>query len=212
MKFLLFPLSILVFFLGASIGVEGKVITLFEDDDSFISQLSRQDTATNIENEKKDVFYGEIAIKVSAPQGSAANNVQRYNPRIPDWNYKIVENPSKEDEARWIMFAWKKIGGNLYLQFFAQDSIGRPDQEIERSQQRLKKALEKIPEFEVPEIRSALVFSDEKAVVEAENAPVPTLHARQLKKLIRKEAKGEANLPTPVVKTVQDYLGLESIT
>ncbi|HDD55633.1 MAG TPA: hypothetical protein ENG59_05285 [Chloroflexi bacterium] len=117
---------------------------------------------------------------------------------------KIVYN---ENKGRW-----KKIGGNLYLQFFAQDSIGRPDQEIERSQQRLKKALEKIPEFEVPEIRSALVFSDEKAVVEAENAPVPTLHARQLKKLIRKEAKGEANLPTPVVKTVQDYLGLESIT
>ena len=117
---------------------------------------------------------------------------------------KIVYN---ENKGRW-----KKVGGNLYLQFFAQDSIGRPDQEIERSQQRLKKVLEKIPQFEVPEINSALVFSDEKAVVEAENAPVPTLHARQLKKLIRKEAKGEDNLPMPIVKTVQDYLGLDSIT
>jgi len=82
-----------------AIEVEGKVITLFEDDESFIDQLSRQDTPTNIENEEKDVFYGKIAIKVSAPQGSVANNVQRYNPNIPGWNYKIVENPSKEDEA-----------------------------------------------------------------------------------------------------------------
>ncbi len=125
MKSLLLSLSILVFFLGASIGIEGKVITLFEDDDSFISQLSRQDTATNIENEEEDVFYGEIAIKVSAPQGSAANNVQRYNPNIPDWNYKIVEDPSKEDEARWIMFAWKKIGGEgIMIQFPDNGSWG----------------------------------------------------------------------------------------
>ena len=117
---------------------------------------------------------------------------------------KIVYNEKKG--------RWKKIGGNLYLQFFAQDGIGRPDQEIDRSRQRLKKVLEKVPEFEVPEIKTALVFSDEKAVVEAENAPVPTLHARQLKKLIRKEAKGEANLPSHIIRTVQDYLGLESIT
>ena len=107
---------------------------------------------------------------------------------------------------------WKKIGGNFYLRFFAQDTIGRPDQEIESSRKRLSKELGKIPEFDVPEIKSALVFSNENAVVEAENAPVPTLHARQLKKLIRKEAKGGANLPMHTVKTVQDYLGLESIT
>ena len=72
--------------------------------------------------------------------------------------------------------------------------------------------MSKIPEFNIPEIKSVLVFSNESAVVEAENAPIPTLHARQLKKLIRKEAKGDANLPQHVFKTVQDYLGLESIT
>ncbi len=106
---------------------------------------------------------------------------------------------------------WKKMGGNLYLRIFAQDNIGRPDQDIESNRKRLKKALGKIPEFEVPEIRSALVFSNEKAVIEGENAPIPTLHARQLKKLIRKEAKGEYNLSTHQIKTIQDYLGLKSI-
>ncbi len=106
---------------------------------------------------------------------------------------------------------WKKLGGNVYLKFFAQDSIGAPEKEISSSTERLRKALKRIPEFDVPEIKSALVFFDEMAVVEADNAPVPTLHARQLKKLIRKEAKGERTLPSSTVKTIQDYLGLESI-
>ena len=74
------------------------------------------------------------------------------------------------------------------------------------------KDLGKIPELEIPNIKSALVFSDENAVIEAENAPVPTLHARQLKKLIRKEAKGVEALSTTTMKTIQDYFGLESIT
>ncbi len=106
---------------------------------------------------------------------------------------------------------WKKVGGNAYLKFFAQDNIGSPDKDITSSTKRLHKALVQIPDFEVPEIRSALVFSDENAVVEADNAPVPTVHARQLKKLIRKEAKGEHTLPMPTVKTIQDYFGLKSI-
>jgi hypothetical protein len=106
---------------------------------------------------------------------------------------------------------WKKVGGNAYLKFFAQDNIGNPDKEITSSTNRLQKILTKIPDFEVPEIRAALVFSDENAIVEADNAPVPTLHARQLKKLIRKEAKGDHTLPNPTVKTVQDYFGLKSI-
>ena len=106
---------------------------------------------------------------------------------------------------------WKQVGGNAYLKLFAQDSIGTPDKEITSSTNRLQKTLASIPDFEVPEIRSVLVFSDENAIVEAENAPVPTLHARQLKKLIRKEAKGDQTIPTSTVKTIQDYLGLQSI-
>lgn len=106
---------------------------------------------------------------------------------------------------------WKKVGGNFYMRFFAQDSIGSPENEISSGIKRIRKALGKIPDLELPEIQAALVFSDEKSVVEADNAPYPTLHARQLKKLIRKEAKGENSLSTKVRKTIQDHLGLESI-
>ena len=103
---------------------------------------------------------------------------------------------------------WKKIGGNFYLKFFAQDSIGNPDQDIDSAIKRLQKGLGNIPDFELPVIKSALVFTNELAEVDAENAPYPTLHARQLKKVIRKEAKGDTPLPIPVLNTVQDFLGI----
>jgi hypothetical protein len=106
---------------------------------------------------------------------------------------------------------WKKGGGNIYLRLFVQDNIGSPDIEISSSLKRLNKQFQKIPDLNIPAIQAALIFSDEGAVVEAENAPYPTLHARQLKKLIRKEAKGDFSLSTTTRKTIQDYLGLESI-
>jgi len=102
---------------------------------------------------------------------------------------------------------WKRIGGNFYMRFFAQDSIGNPDQEISAAIKRLTKGLSKIPDLEIPDIKAALVFTNERAELDAEDAPYPTLHTGQLKKLIRKEAKGDTALPTTDLKTIQDYLG-----
>jgi hypothetical protein len=115
---------------------------------------------------------------------------------------KIIFDDKKE--------RWNKRGGNFYMRFFAQDNIGNPAQEIDSAMKRLQKGLGKIPDFEIPVIKSALVFVNEHAEVDAENAPYPTLHARQLKKIIRKEAKGDTPLPMPVLKTVQDFLVLTS--
>ncbi len=54
--------------------------------------------------EDRDVFAGVEAARV-APQ-------QRYSARVPGWNYRIVEKPTKPGEFRYVRFAWKKIGGN----------------------------------------------------------------------------------------------------
>ncbi|MEJ2411805.1 MAG: hypothetical protein P8Y34_02255 [Anaerolineales bacterium] len=115
---------------------------------------------------------------------------------------KVIYNESKK--------RWEKLGGNLYLRFFAQDNIGKPEREIEKGMRSLRKELKIVPELEIPEIKAALVFTEENAEVEADNAPYPTVHALQLKKLIRKEAKGSGSLPLPTVKTLQDHFGLES--
>jgi len=105
---------------------------------------------------------------------------------------------------------WKRIGGNIFMKFFGQDNIGNPAREIKAAVKQINKELGRIPEFEIPEIKTALVITGQNTEVEAENAPSPTLHAGQLKKLIRKEAKGNATLPSSTIKTIQDFYGLNS--
>ena len=113
---------------------------------------------------------------------------------------KIIYEDKKE--------RWKRIGGSIYLKFFAQDNIGNPAQNIKSATKRLQKELGKIQDFELPPIKAALIFTNDDAEVDAENAPIPTLHTGQLKKLIRKEAKGAVSLSSQNLKAIQDYLYL----
>lgn len=101
---------------------------------------------------------------------------------------------------------WKRKGGNIYLKFFAQDSLGRPSLEIETAHQNVKDYLEDIPEFDTPPVQAALVFTHQEAEVKVDQPPHLTLHALQLKKEIRKLAKGDSSLPMSTVRTVQDAL------
>jgi hypothetical protein len=103
---------------------------------------------------------------------------------------------------------WKRKGGNFYMNLFGQDNIGNPTREMKSEVKRLEIDLRKIPEFEIPEIKTALIFTHPEVVIDADKAPSPTLHSGQFKKLIRKEAKGDQSLPTHIVKTIQDYYGL----
>lgn len=92
---------------------------------------------------------------------------------------------------------WRQKGGNLYLKIFAQEGIGRPDLEISGAKLSLQKALyKKLPEeFELPEIKVALVFTHPKAEIEIseeERPPAETVQMGKLKELIRKAAKAKA--------------------
>lgn len=101
---------------------------------------------------------------------------------------------------------WDRQGGNLYLKFFAQDSIGRPSREIESAKDKMRDVFHEIPDFEPPPLHAALIFTHEEAQVEADQAPSPTLHALQLKKFIRQQEKGKRSLSMNVVRTMQDAL------
>lgn len=114
---------------------------------------------------------------------------------------KITYNEKKEE--------WDRKGGNLYLKFFAQDSIGRPSTEIESAKDRVKTLLKSLPDLDTPPLHAALVFTHQDAKVEADNAPSPTLHALQLKKFIRKQEKGKRSLSMSTVRTAQDALEFE---
>ena len=99
---------------------------------------------------------------------------------------------------------WKQKGGNMYMKIFAQDNIGRPDQEIRSEQDTLKARLSKsIGEDELPAIQAALVFVNEKTVVEADDAPIPTLKAAKLKDFLRKQPK-DASLTPDKLETINE--------
>lgn len=95
---------------------------------------------------------------------------------------------------------WRQRGGAglAYMKIFAQEGIGRPDLEISAEVESVKKFLQKeLPDVTFPEPRAALLFTNEKARVDAPDAPVPTLPIKQLKDLIRKSGKVKEGRMSP---------------
>lgn len=87
---------------------------------------------------------------------------------------------------------WRQKGGNFYLKIFAQESLGRPDLEIGSEIHAISSYLEDhLEEEKIPDIQAALIMTNEKSEIDAENAPSPTLDVRKLKDFIRKTAKGK---------------------
>lgn len=88
---------------------------------------------------------------------------------------------------------WRQKGGGFmqkYLRAFAQEGIGRPDLEAPAEASAITRFLnKKLPEAQLPEINTVLVFLNEKAELDVENAPIPTLAVKKLKETIRKAAK-----------------------
>lgn len=77
-----------------------------------------------------------------------------------------------------------------YLSLFGQEGLGRPDLDIQIESNAVQRYLtEKLGEDKVPTIQTALIFTNENAVLEADNAPIPTIPAPKTKDLLRKAAK-----------------------
>jgi len=105
---------------------------------------------------------------------------------------------------------WRQKGGSLYLKIFAQENLGRPDLEIGSEIHSITSYLEdNLPNEEVPEVNAALILTNEKTEVDADNAPAPTLDVRKLKDFIRKTAKGKP-ISLDMVKEVQGVLTAEN--
>lgn len=77
-----------------------------------------------------------------------------------------------------------------YMKIFAQEGLGRPDLDVESELITFKKHLSKhLDKDSLPALNVALVFIDPRAEVDVEEAPHPTLAAKQLKEFFRKQAK-----------------------
>ncbi len=90
-------------------------ITLFDDESSFADVLSEGEGAVRLRAEGP--FSGSACLAVSPPQ--------RWNLRIPGWEYRIAENPAA-DEFRYLRFAWKSQGGHGVMIELAGDGKWPP--------------------------------------------------------------------------------------
>ena len=90
-------------------------ITLFEDEQSFADLLAEGEGTVRIHTD--DCHSGTASLAVTPPQ--------RWNLRIPGWQYPIVENPAA-GEFRYLRFAWKSPGGQGVMIELAGDGKWPP--------------------------------------------------------------------------------------
>jgi hypothetical protein len=93
------------------------------------------------------------------------------------------------------------------MSIFGQEGLGRPDLDVATETSALKKYLAKhMEEQQIPEIQSALVFTNDQAEIDANDAPFPAMKAKQLKEFLRQRAKERSvsSLMLGQVKAVLD--------
>jgi hypothetical protein len=88
---------------------------------------------------------------------------------------------------------WRVSGGGFvqsYMRIFGQESLGRPDIEVDNEIRSLRKYLLKhMDENEIPDIDALMVFTNDSVELDAADAPIPALKLKQVKDFIRQKAK-----------------------
>jgi hypothetical protein len=106
---------------------------------------------------------------------------------------------------------YRQQGVGFFSRVVGQEGLGRPELEASANQDSFKKFLKKsLPDDSMPSVQTMILFTNPKASVQAQEAPVPTMHVDKLKDFIRRKAKEEpANLET--IRQVQEILPKEDI-
>ncbi len=100
---------------------------------------------------------------------------------------------------------WKQKGGSFMLKLFGGEGLGRPDLEAGGYLRDIQNSLQKgLSEQPLPPIRMALVFTNPKVQIEAEDPPIPTVASKKIKELVRKYTKGD--IPELELAAVNRYL------
>jgi hypothetical protein len=105
---------------------------------------------------------------------------------------------------------WRQKGGGFmqkYLRAFAQEGLGRPDieapAEAEAIARFLKKRLATQPDLEP---HTVLVFVNEKAELDVDDAPIMTIPLKKLKEAVRRAAK-ETPLSNLLILEINQLFG-----
>ena len=99
---------------------------------------------------------------------------------------------------------WKIKGGGFlqgYMRIFGQEGIGRPELEAENQINVLKKFFAKnMEESPIPEIKAALVFTNEQFELEVGDSPIPAMKLKQLKEFMRQNSKNRILSNTQILQ------------
>lgn len=103
---------------------------------------------------------------------------------------------------------WKQVGGNFFMKTFGNEGLGHPERDVKFTIEDASRFLNKLDVDLVnsqPEV--VMVFTNEKAVLDAESSKVDAVTALKLKDYIRKKAKVTA-LPDEVSKSLEKVLAI----
>jgi hypothetical protein len=104
---------------------------------------------------------------------------------------------------------WKQKGGNTYLKLFGQESLGRPDLEASTYITDMQNWLSKnFPGQTMPIPEAILIFTNPKADLQTDGAPIPTMMEDKVKDFIRRKAKTAAT-PAGALINIQAVLPKE---
>jgi len=95
---------------------------------------------------------------------------------------------------------WKMSGGGFlqsYMRIFGQESIGRPDIEMDSEINAVKKYFAKhMDEAEIPEVNGMMVFTSDEVKIDSGDATINAMKLKEIKNFFRQKAKGKPITPT----------------
>jgi len=107
---------------------------------------------------------------------------------------------------------FKQRGVRLFSRMIGQEGLSRPDLEAQGYVKDLEKYLKKsLPQEELPPIQPMILFTHPKAIVQAQEAPIATLHVDKLKDFLRRRAK-EQPADMEQIYFLQDQLPQEDVS
>ncbi|HEX8991879.1 MAG TPA: hypothetical protein VF784_09390 [Anaerolineales bacterium] len=105
----------------------------------------------------------------------------------------ILQTYHQRGKVSYSRNRWRLSGGGFmqtYMSIFGQEGLGRPELDLANETSSLRKFFTKeLGENAVPEIGSALVFTNDQAEIDATGAPTPAMKIKQLKEFLRQKAK-----------------------
>jgi hypothetical protein len=124
---------------------------------------------------------------------------------VSHYGLMVIEPRPHRGEVEYRDGRWRHragIGGKL-MQLFGEPGLGRPDQDLAHEVARMKSWIEQaMPDVDVP-VYGAVVFTDPRVMVQAEDAPVSAIKAEALFDLMRQGMRGNPLLST----AIQNELG-----